>query len=139
MVYENCDEINTIIFSLLDLIYPFKWNYPINSFMLHETSVLLDAPFAIIMGVNSKYKNLISFRLKKNQFNKETLVYDLKEKNFIFNRSPSDMSLPIEITAASQIAFVTSGSRVISSILGTNSSLFVIKFPLSLISLTNRK
>lgn len=84
LVYENCDEINTIIFSLLDLIYPFKWNYPINSFMLHETSVLLDAPFAIIMGVNSKYKNLISFRLKKNQFNKETLVYDLKEKNFIF-------------------------------------------------------
>lgn len=84
LVYENYEKINTIIFSLLDLIYPFKWHYPINSYMLNETSVLLDAPFAIIMGVSSKYKNLISFRLKKNQFNKETLIYDLKEKNFIF-------------------------------------------------------
>ena len=65
LVFNNYEEINVIINSLLSLIYPFKWKYPINSYMLQETSVLLDAPFAIVIGVSKEHISYINFRLRK--------------------------------------------------------------------------
>ena len=96
LVFNNYEEINVIINSLLSLIYPFKWKYPINSYMLQETSVLLDAPFAIVIGVSKEHMGYINFRLKKKQFTKETVIYDLTEKQFIFV-GQSFQALPVKM------------------------------------------
>ena len=65
LIFSNINEINIIINSLLALIYPLKWNFPISSYLLKETEVMLDAPFACIIGVEEKNLGLIEFRMKK--------------------------------------------------------------------------
>ena len=84
LIFSNINEINIIINSILALIYPLKWNFPISSYLLPETEVMLDAPFACIIGVEEKYLNLIEFRIKKKLFNDETVIYNLKKKEFLF-------------------------------------------------------
>ena len=64
--------------------------------MLQETSVLLDAPFAIVIGVSKEHMGYINFRLKKKQFTKETVIYDLTEKQFIFV-GQSFQALPVKM------------------------------------------
>ena len=84
LIFENFEEINILIYSLLSIIYPLKWKFPITSFLLPETEVMLDAPFATIIGVHESFKYLIEFKIKKECFNNETtIIYDLKEKKFI--------------------------------------------------------
>ena len=84
LIFNNFEEINIIIYSLLSLIYPLKWKFPITSFLLPETEVMLDAPFATIIGVHESFKYLIEYKIKKECFNLETtIIYDLIEKNFI--------------------------------------------------------
>ena len=84
LIFNNFEEINIIIYSLLSLIYPLKWKFPITSFLLPETEVMLDAPFATIIGVHESFKYLIEYKIKKECFNLETtIIYDLTEKNFI--------------------------------------------------------
>ena len=84
LIFSNINEINIIINSLLSLIYPLKWNFPISSYLLKETEVMLDAPFACIIGVDEKNLGLIEFRMKKKLFNDETVIYYLKKKEFLF-------------------------------------------------------
>ena len=84
LIFNNFEEINIINYSLLSLIYPLKWKFPITSFLLPETEVMLDAPFATIIGVHESFKYLIEYKIKKECFNLETtIIYDLTEKNFI--------------------------------------------------------
>ena len=84
LIFDNFEEINILIYSLLSLIYPLKWKFPITSFLLPETEVMLDAPFATIIGVHESFKYLIDYKIKKECFNLETtIIYDLKEKNFV--------------------------------------------------------
>ena len=84
LIFNNFEEINIIIYSLLSLIYPLKWNFPITSFLLPETEVMLDAPFATIIGVHESYKYLIEYKIKKDCFNLETtIIYDLIDKKFV--------------------------------------------------------
>ena len=84
LIFNNFENINIIIHSLLSLIYPLKWKFPITSFLLPETEVMLDAPFATIIGVHESFKYLIEYKIKKECFNLETtLIYDLFEKKFI--------------------------------------------------------
>ena len=84
LIFDNFEEINILIYSLLSLIYPLKWKFPITSFLLPETEVMLDAPFATIIGVHESFKYLIEYKIKKECFNLETtIIYDLKEKNFV--------------------------------------------------------
>ena len=84
LIFNNFENINIIIHSLLSLIYPLKWKFPITSFLLPETEVMLDAPFATIIGVHESFKYLIEYKIKKECFNLETtLIYDLSEKKFI--------------------------------------------------------
>ena len=84
LIFSDINEINIVINSLLALIYPLKWNFPISSYLLPETEVMLDAPFACLIGVEEKYLNLIKFRIKKNLFNPETVIYCLNKKEFLF-------------------------------------------------------
>ena len=84
LIFNNFENINIIIHSLLSLIYPLKWKFPITSFLLPETEVMLDAPFATIIGVHESYKYLIEYKIKKETFNIETtIIYDLIEKKFV--------------------------------------------------------
>ena len=84
LIFNNFEEINYIIYSLLSLIYPLKWKFPITSFLLPETEVMLDAPFATIIGVHESFKYLIEYKIKKECFNLETtIIYDLIEKKFV--------------------------------------------------------
>ena len=84
LIFNNFEEINIIIYSLLSLIYPLKWKFPITSFLLPETEVMLDAPFATIIGVHESFKYLLEYKIKKECFYLETtIIYDLIEKKFI--------------------------------------------------------
>ena len=84
LIFNNFENINLIIHSLLSLIYPLKWKFPITSFLLPETEVMLDAPFATIIGVHKSFKYLIEYKIKKECFNLETtIIYDLTEKKFV--------------------------------------------------------
>ena len=84
LIFNNFESINLIIHSLLSLIYPLKWKFPITSFLLPETEVMLDAPFATIIGVHKSFKYLIEYKIKKECFNLETtIIYDLTEKKFV--------------------------------------------------------
>ena len=84
LIFNNFENINLIIHSLLSLIYPLKWKFPITSFLLPETEVMLDAPFATILGVHKSFKYLIEYKIKKECFNLETtIIYDLTEKKFV--------------------------------------------------------
>ena len=84
LIFNNFENINIIIHSLLSLIFPLKWKFPITSFLLPETEVMLDAPFATIIGVHESFKYLIEYKIKKECFNLETtLIYDLSQKKFI--------------------------------------------------------
>ena len=84
LIFKEYEKINKIIYSLLSLIYPLKWRFPISSFLIPETEAMLDAPFAAILGINSEKRHLIDFRLKKNLFPNETIIYDLTQKEFVF-------------------------------------------------------
>ena len=84
LLFNNFEEINILIYSLLAILYPLKWKFPITSFLLPETEVMLDAPFATVIGVHESFKYVIEFKIKKNCFNTETtIIYDLQEKIFI--------------------------------------------------------
>ena len=84
LIFNNFENINIIIHSLLSIIYPLKWKFPITSFLLPETEVMLDAPFATIIGVHESFKYLIEYKIKKECFNLETtLIYDLTQKKFV--------------------------------------------------------
>ena len=84
LIFNNFEEINIIIYSLLAILYPLKWKFPITSFLLPETEVMLDAPFATVIGVHESFRYVIEYKIKKNCFNTETtIIYDLQEKRFI--------------------------------------------------------
>ena len=80
LIFKEYEKINQIIYSLLSLIYPLKWRFPISSFLIPETEAMLDAPFAAILGINSEKRHLLDFRLKKNLFYNETIIYYLTKK-----------------------------------------------------------
>ena len=84
LIFNNFEEINILIYSLLAILYPLKWKFPITSFLLPETEVMLDAPFATVIGVHESFRYVIEYKIKKDCFNTETtIIYDLIEKTFI--------------------------------------------------------
>ena len=84
LIFNNFEEINILIYSLLSILYPLKWRFPITSFLLPETEVMLDAPFATVIGVHESFRYVIEYKIKKDCFNTETtIIYDLQEKIFI--------------------------------------------------------
>ena len=95
-IFKDYETINQIIYSFLSLIYPLKWRFPISAFLIPETEAMLDAPFAAILGIYIGKKNLIDFRLKKNLFPNETIIYDLTIKDFVFINEFSN-GLPLKL------------------------------------------
>ena len=92
LIFENFEEINIIIYSLIAILYPLKWKFPVTSFLLPETEVMLDAPFATIIGVHESFRCVVDYKIKKKFFNMEsTIIYDLREKKFVMqdNSFPS--------------------------------------------------
>ena len=84
LIFNNFEEINILIYSLLAILYPLKWKFPITSFLLPETEVMLDAPFATVIGVHESFRYVIEYKIKKDCFNTETtIIYDLQDKRFI--------------------------------------------------------
>ena len=84
LIFNNFEEINIIIYSLLAILYPLKWKFPITSFLLPETEVMLDAPFATVIGVHESFRYIIEYKIKRECFNTETtIIYHLQEKRFI--------------------------------------------------------
>ena len=84
LIFNDFEEINILIYSLLSILYPLKWRFPITSFLLPETEVMLDAPFATVIGVHESFRYVIEYKIKKNCFNTETtIIYNLLDKTFI--------------------------------------------------------
>ena len=113
LIFSNYENINIVIQSLLAILFPFKWRFPITSYCLKETHVLLDSPFPMVIGVHVNNINSVHFRLNKNQFNNETVVYDLIEKKFLYKNNVdeiNDNSFTVKITnqLKSELLFIKS-------------------------------
>lgn len=92
LIFENINEINLIIFSLLNLLNPLKWNLPIISFITEDQSDLFETPFSLIIGIPNELKNSLIKILNKT--GDECVIYDLKDK--IFLKVPSGFNKLIE-------------------------------------------
>ena len=98
LIFNNFEEINILIYSLLAILYPLKWKFPITSFLLPETEVMLDAPFATVIGVHESFRYVIEYKIKKDCFNTETtIIYDLQDKRFIL-KDPNFPSLQSKLS-----------------------------------------
>lgn len=85
LIFDDYQDINTIIFSITSLICPLKWNFPLISFITPTLMETLEAPFAMIIGVHSKYLNIVTQKLNQTDaFTEETLIYNLSNKSFIY-------------------------------------------------------
>lgn len=87
IIFDNYEEINNILYSLASLLFPLKWKFLIISYLLNETEMMLDAPFAIMIGVHKNYFPLINKCIKRGQFSAETIIYNLHTQEFIFFNS----------------------------------------------------
>jgi hypothetical protein len=97
IVFENYENINKIIFSLLSLLFPLKWKLPIISYALEALIDSLEAPFGMICGLHSKFSPLLKQKLEQKLIGEETLVFNLSANSFIF--LPEDFpELPRKIT-----------------------------------------
>ena len=84
IIYENISDINNIIYGLCSLIYPFKWELPIVSFITKENIDMIETPIASIIGVSIEFKDYLINSINKNSSEDELVVlYDLKDKQFI--------------------------------------------------------
>ena len=85
IIFDDYQDINTLIFSLINLIYPMKWNFPIISFITPSLLETLEAPFGMIIGVHSKFMTYVTNKLTQSDaITEETLIYNLSNKSFIF-------------------------------------------------------
>lgn len=85
LIFDDYQDINILIFSLINLIYPLKWNFPIISFITPTLMETLEAPFGMIIGVHSKYINYITKKLSQaDAFTEETLIYNISNKTFMY-------------------------------------------------------
>jgi hypothetical protein len=82
LVFNDYTEINTIIFSLVSLLYPLKWSFPIISYLTENLVDMLEAPFGIIIGAHSQYLPVIEYKLKQGALTDESVIYNLIDKTF---------------------------------------------------------
>lgn len=62
IVFDDYSEINNIIFAFISILYPLKWNFPIISFITETLIETLEAPFAVILGLHSKYLGIVKLK-----------------------------------------------------------------------------
>lgn len=60
IMFEDYSEISELIFALTSLLYPLKWHLPLISFITPTLIETLEAPFAIIMGVHTQYRHIVT-------------------------------------------------------------------------------
>jgi hypothetical protein len=91
LIFEDYEDINTLIFSLIALIYPLKWNFPVVSFITQSLIETLEAPFGIIIGLPMKFLPVLNLKMEQKAITEETLIYNLKTKAFLYmpERFPS--------------------------------------------------
>lgn len=129
IVFDNYEEINLIMFSIISLLFPLKWKFPIVSFITPQLMETLEAPFGIIIGVHSKYLSVLTQKLKQKALNDETLIYNINSKTFIY--LPEHFpELPLKIVneLRSSIYLILSEKLAISSDLENNETEIVKMF-----------
>jgi hypothetical protein len=83
LVFNDYSEINTIIFSLVSLLYPLKWSFPLISYLTDNLVETLEAPFGILIGAHVQYIPIIELKLSQGVMTDETMIYNLTTKSFI--------------------------------------------------------
>jgi hypothetical protein len=85
LIFDDYQDVNILIFSLINLIYPLKWNFPIISFITPTLLETLEAPFGMIIGVHSKFMTYVTTKLTQgDSITEETLIYNITNKSFIY-------------------------------------------------------
>jgi hypothetical protein len=96
LMFDDYQEINLIIFSLITLLYPLKWNFPVISFVTQTLLETLEAPFGMLIGLPNKFSNFISHKINSGSFSDETIIYNLTNKSF-FYQPKKFPELPLKI------------------------------------------
>ncbi len=97
IVFENYEEINQILLSLISIIYPLNWKkFPFITYITRDMIEILDSPISIIMGMHIKYLDLLKQKIQIGEIQNDTIVYNIVDKSYIFPSSksidlPSDM------------------------------------------------
>jgi len=84
LIFDDYQQINSLIFSLVNLLFPLKWKFPIISFVASSLIDTIEAPFGIIIGLHSQYINILTEKINQDLMVDETLIYNLQNKNFTF-------------------------------------------------------
>lgn len=90
IVFENYEEINQILLSLISIIYPLNWKkFPFITYITSDMIEILDSPISIIMGIHIKYLDLLKQKIQIGEIQNDTIVYNIVDKSYIFSISKS--------------------------------------------------
>ena len=90
IVFENYEEINQILLSLISIIYPLNWKkFPFITYITNDMIEILDSPISIIMGMHIKYLDLLKQKIQIGEIQNDTIVYNIVDKSNIFPNSKS--------------------------------------------------
>ena len=84
LIFENYEEINNIIWSLIHLLFPFKWRMHIITFITPNMTEYLEAPLPIIIGCHSSLEKVVIEKINNKSISDDSIIYNIKNKAFIF-------------------------------------------------------
>ena len=100
IVFENYEEINQILLSLISIIYPLNWKkFPFITYITSDMIEILDSPISIIMGIHIKYLDLLKQKIQIGEIQNDTIVYNIVDKSYIFPSSKS-IDLPTDMKSS---------------------------------------
>ena len=80
IIFKDYSQIKTLIFSLLSLLFPLKWDLPIVSYINTDQSDIIETQFSAPIGIPVLMKQYLIKTLKK--LDEEAVVYDITVKKF---------------------------------------------------------
>ena len=84
LIFENHDEINIIIWSLIHLLFPLKWRMHVITFISPDMVEYLEAPMPIIIGCHNSLEKIVTEKINNKYIEDDTIVYNIKNKNFLY-------------------------------------------------------
>lgn len=80
ILFNNVENINTLIYSLVSLLYPFKWDLPIISFIDDNQIDMIETPFSSLIGVPISMKTAVLKNLRR--LGDDVVVYNLASRSY---------------------------------------------------------
>jgi hypothetical protein len=84
LIFDNYEDINNIIWSLIHLLFPLKWRMHVITFITNSMTEYLEAPLPILIGCHTTFEKIISEKIANKSISEDTIIYNIKNKNFLY-------------------------------------------------------